>query len=156
MVRSAGDWPWSSYRATAGRVTSPDWLTTAWVLSAFGERSSEAQFAYRRFVSEGRGQPGPWEELGHQVFLGDEAFIDDMRERIEHLNRPLAEVPRAQRAGRARPISDYEAEADRRDEAIARAYASGGYSMLEIGMHFGLHYSRISRIVKAGGRGNKK
>lgn len=148
MVRSAGDWPWSSYRATAGRVTSPDWLTIAWVLSVFGERSSEAQSAYRRFVSEGRGQPGPWADLAHQVFLGDEAFLDDMRVRIEQLNRPLAEVPRAQRAGRARRISDYEAEANTRDEAIARAYASGGYSMQEIGTHFGLHYSRISRIVR--------
>lgn len=156
MVRSAGDWPWSSYRATAGRVASPDWLTTAWVLSVFGERSSEAQLAYRRFVSEGRGQPGPWDDLAHQVFLGDETFIDDMRVRIEQLDRPLAEVPRAQRAGRARPINDYEAEADTRDEAIVHAYASGGYSMKEIGTHFGLHYSRISRIVNAVERGNQK
>jgi len=154
MVRSAGDWPWSSYRATAGRLISPDWLTTAWVLSAFGERSSEAQFTYRRFVSEGRGQPGPWEQLAHQVFLGDERFIDEMRDRIEQLNRPLAEVPRAQRAGRVIPIADYEAGADTRDEAIARAYTSGGYSMQEIGMYFGLHYSRISRIVRAVERGD--
>ena len=36
MVRSAGDWPWSSYRATAGREAIPEWLTTDWVLSAFG------------------------------------------------------------------------------------------------------------------------
>ena len=27
------------------------------------------------------------------------------------------------------------------------AYASGGYSMKAIGKHFGLHYSRVSRIV---------
>ena len=35
-----------------------------------------------------------------------------------------------------------------RDEAIFRAYASGGYCLQEIGDHFGLHYSRVSRIVK--------
>jgi len=34
-----------------------------------------------------------------------------------------------------------------RDEAILRAYASGGYSLKEIGIHFDLHYSRVSRIV---------
>ena len=28
------------------------------------------------------------------------------------------------------------------------AYASGGYSLKEIGDHFGLHYSRVSRILK--------
>jgi DNA-binding MarR family transcriptional regulator len=28
------------------------------------------------------------------------------------------------------------------------AYASGGYTMKEIGDYFGLHYSRISRLLK--------
>ena len=27
------------------------------------------------------------------------------------------------------------------------AYDSGGYGMKEIGEHFGLHYSRVSRII---------
>jgi DNA-binding MarR family transcriptional regulator len=35
-----------------------------------------------------------------------------------------------------------------RDEAIAAAYASGGYTMKAIGKHFGLHYSQVSRIVR--------
>ncbi|MBP3974042.1 MarR family winged helix-turn-helix transcriptional regulator [Pseudoxanthomonas spadix] len=30
------------------------------------------------------------------------------------------------------------------------AYRSGGYSMKEIGAYFGLHYSTVSRIVRAG------
>ncbi|MGN8160073.1 REP-associated tyrosine transposase [Salinisphaera sp. SWV1] len=148
MVRSAGDWPWSSYRATAGREAIPEWLTTEWVLSAFRTQVREAQLAYRRFVSEGRGLPPPWDSLANQVFLGDDSFVDAMRARIEPSNRQLGEVPRAQRAGRARPIGDYEKEAGSRDAAIAAAYASGGYTMQEIGQHFGLHYSRISRIIK--------
>lgn len=147
MVRSAGDWPWSSYRATAGRSTRPGWLATDWILSAFAARTLDAQMAYRQFVSEGRGQPSPWDELANQVFLGDEAFVDAMRARIDQLNRPLAEIPRAQRAGRSQPITDYAAIGDTRDESIANAYASGGYSMKEVGEYFGLHYSRISRIV---------
>ncbi|MES1938200.1 REP-associated tyrosine transposase [Salinisphaera hydrothermalis] len=148
MVRSAGDWPWSSYRATGGREAIPEWLTTDWVLSAFGTHKREAQLAYRRFVSEGRGLPAPWDAVANQVFLGDDAFVDDMRARIEHANPRLDEVPRAQRAGRARPIGDYEKEAGSRDAAIVAAYASGGYTMQELGAYFGLHYSRISRIIK--------
>ena len=35
----------------------------------------------------------------------------------------------------------------RSDEAIALAYDNGGYGMKETGEHFGLHYSRVSRIV---------
>lgn len=37
-----------------------------------------------------------------------------------------------------------------RNEAIAMAYANGGYSLKSIGDHFGLHYSRVSRIVAKG------
>lgn len=144
----AGDWPWSSYRATAGREATPTWLTTEWILSAFGAHVRDAQLAYRRFVSEGRGLPPPWDTLAHQVFLGDDVFVDAMRARVGQSNRRLSEVSRAQRTGRARPIGDYEEGAASRDEAIAAAYASGGYIMQEIGGHFGLHYSRISRIVK--------
>ena len=32
--------------------------------------------------------------------------------------------------------------------AIAKAYASGGFSLREIGDYFGLHYSRVSQIIK--------
>ncbi|NEV65393.1 addiction module toxin RelE, partial [Thiorhodococcus minor] len=35
------------------------------------------------------------------------------------------------------------------DQAIAAAYASGGYTLKQIGDYFGLHYARISRIVRA-------
>jgi putative transposase len=35
-----------------------------------------------------------------------------------------------------------------RNEAIKLSYESGGYSMKEIGAHYNLHYSRVSRIIK--------
>lgn len=39
-----------------------------------------------------------------------------------------------------------------RNSAIIAADGSGAYSMKEIGDYFGLHYSRVSRIVR-GARG---
>ncbi|ADJ29373.1 sigma factor-like helix-turn-helix DNA-binding protein [Nitrosococcus watsonii] len=36
-------------------------------------------------------------------------------------------------------------------EAIARAYAGGGYTMKEIGARFDLRYSRVSQIIRAAG-----
>ena len=53
MVRSAKDWPWSSYRATAGWAEIPPCLAVDGLLSAFGTRRKAATEAYRRFVSEG-------------------------------------------------------------------------------------------------------
>ncbi len=35
-----------------------------------------------------------------------------------------------------------------RDEAIYKSYTTGMYSMKEIGKYFGLHYSRVSKIIK--------
>ncbi len=36
---------------------------------------------------------------------------------------------------------------DNRNEAIRAAYASGGYTLKEVGDYFQLHYSRVSKIV---------
>jgi len=36
LVRSAREWPWSSYRATAGQAAGTSWLTTDWVLGHLG------------------------------------------------------------------------------------------------------------------------
>jgi REP element-mobilizing transposase RayT len=149
MVGTAGDWAWSSYRATAGESARPVWLTTDWLLSAFGANRRQAERSYQAFVAQGVGQPPPWTELQNQILLGDAEFIDQMQNRIDQLEQPLQEVPRAQRVGRARPIAEYERTANSRNQAIALAYASGGYSMKEIGEHFGLHYSRVSRIIQA-------
>src|SRR5690606_32736289 len=53
MVRSAKDWPWSSYRATTGQVQAPLFLTTEWVLAGFGRRKRNVIEKYKQFVSEG-------------------------------------------------------------------------------------------------------
>ncbi len=55
MVRQAGRWPWSSYRATVGGEVGPDWLATASVLSAFGDTKAEAIERCIRFVNDGKG-----------------------------------------------------------------------------------------------------
>jgi putative transposase len=36
-----------------------------------------------------------------------------------------------------------------RNEAIARAYLSGQHTMAAIAAHFGVHYTTVSRLVKA-------
>jgi REP element-mobilizing transposase RayT len=146
MVRAAKDWPWSSYRATAGLGAGPGWLQTDWILSAFARRKGRAMQRYRAFVAEGKDQPSPWGQLTNQVFLGSEHFVSELQARLE-AGKDLSEIPVRQRRVPAKPLEVYAARNDR-DAAIAEAYASGGYSMKEIGDHFGLHYSYISRIIR--------
>jgi REP element-mobilizing transposase RayT len=82
------NWPWSSYRATVGRVAAPSWLHADWVLSQLGGRNPAA--AYERFVRQGIGEHSPWEKLRGQIWLGSEAFIERMQRRA--VNLPLQEV----------------------------------------------------------------
>ena len=53
-------------------------------------------------------------------------------------------------------VPRYLAGSNSRDEAIALEYNSGGYGLKEIGEHFGLHYSRVSRIIIRFGAGRRK
>jgi hypothetical protein len=74
-VRSARDWPWSNYRATAGMSAAPNWLETDWILAAFAERRKEAQIAYRRFVSAGRGINLPPGKTSRIRFTWDQTHL---------------------------------------------------------------------------------
>ena len=148
MVRAPGDWPWSSYCAMVGAVAAPDWLETRWILAAFGESDADALARYARFVAEGQGQPSPWQRLRHQVFLGSDSFVESMQRKIP-ADRDLREVPQAKARQPAQPLAHYARAHPDRNRAIAAAYASGGYTMQDIGDYFGVHYSRVSRIVGA-------
>lgn len=147
MVYSAVDWPWSSYRATIGYASDLKRLHTDWLLSAFGGRRNAAIKAYERFVAEGKHQSAPWCKLRHQIYLGSEQFVEAMQKRVEDAEK-LGEVPSSQRRPVAKPLSHYIDVTSSRNEAIVEAYAGGGYSLKEIGNYFGLHYSRVSRIVR--------
>jgi len=57
MVRSAKDWPWSSYRATAGQSRGVACLNVEWLLSAFAKRKSTAVERYKKYVRKVRRQP---------------------------------------------------------------------------------------------------
>ena len=149
MVRTPGEWPWSSYRATVGDECAPDRLETRWVLSGFGETAAEAVGAYVRFVADGIGRAAPWEQLKHQMFLGSDVFVDALRRQVPD-GRDLREVPQARMRPVPQPLAAFAQQHVDRDSAISAAYASGGYTMTEIGNFFGLHYSRVSKIVRLG------
>ncbi len=147
MVRSARDWRWSSYRATSGQARSPAFLTTDWVLSAFSGKKKRAIENYKAFVAEGKGQPSPWQSLRSQVYLGNDAFVAKMQSLLDD-DKELSEIPASQRRPAPKPLSHYETRNSRRNDAIVEAYASGGYTLKDIGEHFELHYSTVSGIIR--------
>jgi len=46
------------------------------------------------------------------------------------------------------PLDEYRRRYQNRNEAMAQAYPSGAYTMLEIGKHFGVHSMTVSRAVR--------
>jgi REP element-mobilizing transposase RayT len=149
------DWPWSSYRATTGRESPPDWLDRVTVLAAFGSTEGEAIAHYIRFVADGKGQPSPWGQLKHQIFLGSDRFVESARKRIPE-GIDLEQVPQARAREAAKPLAEYARQHPERDAAIAAAYESGGYTLRELGEYFGLHYSRVSKVVQAARQAKRK
>jgi len=147
MVRFAGEWPWSSYRSIAGMVPIPDWLQVDWLLSCFAKRKKQAIKEYRSYVSLGKGEASPWESLRNQIYLGNEAFVSEMQEKVE-IGSDLSEIPSAQKRKMVKPIEHYLKIASTRNQGIHFAYQSGGYSMKAIADNLGLHYSSVSKIIK--------
>jgi len=147
MVAFPGDYPWSSYRAMTGVDTGPEWLERRAILVQFGQTEEQAIAGYRTFVVAGTGEPSPWQNLKRQVFLGSDAFVESMQAKVPP-RLGLREVPQARRRPLPQPLHYYDPANADRNQAIKAAYASGGYKMREIGDDFGLHLSRVSRIVR--------
>ena len=63
----------------------------------------------------------------------------------------LDEIPHEQREFLKQPLSQFD-EHYPRNEAMARAYLSGQHTMAAIARHFKMHYSTVSRAVKAFGK----
>ena len=146
MVQSLEEWHWSSYLIVTGQMPPPFWLDTDWVLSQFAPQRREAIFAYRQFVMAGKGLPSALLKTRHQLVLGDDAFIERHRQTKEI--ETLREVSKAHRRSLALSLEEYKLQHANKDEAMAKAYLSGAYTMAEIGRFFGVHYMTVSRAVR--------
>jgi len=146
MVEDPEQWKWSSYRTTAGLEKIPEWLDTDWILSCFDNYQERAKNAYSQFVLDGlRWDFSLEHEVKQQIYLGSEDFITRMQEKAEGKN--LSEIPREQMKSPKKSLSFFEKNYPDRDEAIARAYNSGFFTLSQVASYFGLHYSTVSRIV---------
>ena len=149
MTRKPDSWPWSSYRASVGLELAPDWLAVDGLLVLFAKRRSLAQARYAQFVLEGIKAKSPWDDLKGQVFLGDEGFVQRMQAHLQ-LNGDDVQIPLAQRRPLAPTLAEVELREADRNAAIRAAHATGAYSYQQIAEHFGMHFTTVGRIVRAG------
>ncbi|HRD73924.1 MAG: transposase [Dechloromonas sp.] len=152
MVAAPAAWRWSSYRAAVGMDVLPPWLVVDGLLAQFGKRRAEAIQRYEEFVADGIGGDTIWRHLNRQVFLGDDAFVERMQHAQEAVTSATDDVniPRAQRRPPAPPLSEIAIAHASRDAAMVAAHRTGEYSYQQIAEYFGVHFTTVGRIVRAG------
>jgi putative transposase len=147
LVADPSEWRWSSYRATAGMETLPDWLDVSWLRWVFGGRTlRDAQLRFREFVSAGHDEHSP---EGPLVF-GSEALHEQARSgigatlhqsRLSREYRALARPTLGELFPRQLPRVD-------RNTRILRAHVVHGYRLAEIADCLFVHPNTVGRIVQ--------
>jgi len=155
LVRSAGLWPWSSYRAMLGTQEAPKWLSVEALLLQFGRSRSLARQRYAQFVAQGVKAQSPWDNLKGQIYLGDERFVERMKRKLDRQSDDI-NIPLVQRRGPAPSLAHIQRANKERDKAILKAHDTGHYSYTEIGEHFKVHFTTVGRIVRSGRQARKQ
>lgn len=153
-VKNISRYRWSSYRATAGEVQAPVWLSTDWLLGHFGRSSSVAQRKYAEFVQAGVNLPSPLSKVKAQILLGSPGFVKKMKQRLltsADIKKSVRDKKRIKRPGLNTlfPVK-VRKEKSLRNEAIKRAYQEYGYTMAEIADAAQIHFSTVSKVIKMG------
>lgn len=138
LVDRPADWPWSSYRATAGLCDPPTFLTTDFLL---GQLSPDLAEARRRFRDLVAATDHPPDEPRGGLYLGSESFARELAP-----GRPVGETPRRHWAPVPPPLARL--LRDPTDAALAHAYRHG-YTLAAIAAEIGKHYTTVSRRIRA-------
>jgi len=145
LCRSPSEWPWSSHRAMCGSCSPPSFLKVERGLSFFDRDRERAMNVYRTFVSDMSGcGEDRYQPTG--VVLGPAPF---RAQALAKVARSAKEVPRRERR---LPLGDYQRRFPDPDAAMHAAYSTGLYTLTEIGRHFRLHYSTVSKRVRERGQ----
>ena len=154
IVKQPYQFTWSSYMATAGLLRCPDYLTTSWILQHFDKDNYHiAQHKYRSFINEGINKASPLEELKAQILLGSEEFVTSLKS-IFLDKEKVSEIPKHQRKLCRPSLNELfdkttQQSKPKRNETIRIAIFEYGYTQSELSNFLGLHYSTVSRLLKA-------
>ena len=155
IVKSAGRWQWSSYRAMLGTADAPAWLSVDALLAQFARSRAVARERYARFVAQGTKAGSPWDNLKGQIYLGDAHFVDRMQRKLDTQTDDI-NIPLAQRRRRAPSLAHIQRASKDRNQAILNAHDTGRYSYTEIGEHFKVHFTTVGRIVRSGRQARRR
>ena len=112
-----------------------------------------AEAGYRRFVRDGIGVESIWNSVRAQSVFGNDDFGDGLADYVKG-KKQIPEIAKSQRFMNKPPLKDIfrsEVLGDRRerDKSIGKAVWEHGYTQREVADHLGIHFTSISRILRA-------
>lgn len=153
LAASPGEWPWSSFQRTmTGSDGHNDPACTDVLLSHFGASRQDAASSYTAYVTSGIDQPWPLTQVVPPGVLGDSTFLHGVKEHLlERTGDPMAA---AALLALSRPsLSDLfgpDARHERKHLPSRVAAATRyGYTLHEIALTLGIHYTTVSRYLHA-------
>ena len=146
MARTAAEWRWSSYAATAGLIDAPAFLDCTLLHRLLGPDVSTAMATYRNYIAAA--PDGAVGTLDQDPILGDATFEARFKAWRE---RASLEVPRVERTERPPSLDELFAHATTRairtrQVVDAQRY---GYSAVAIAEYLGMHRATISRMIRS-------
>ena len=88
-----------------------------------------------------------WKDLQGQIYLGDDDFVEQMRDKLGGREEDV-NIPKVQQRGAAPKLSAIRRQSKDRDDAIRAAYQTEAYSYQQIAKEFGVHFTTVGRIVR--------
>jgi len=147
LVADPSEWRWSSFRATAGMDSLPNWLDVNWLRWVFGGRTlQDAQLHFRAFVSAPRDEHSPKDTLvfGNQILREQARNVIGAtlhQSRLSREYRALARPTLDELFPRLLPKVE-------RNTRILRAHVVHGYRLAEIADCLLVHPNTVGRIVQ--------
>jgi len=153
LIKNPNQWKWSSYAATAGQRSKPPYLTVDGILGQLASKRKKAEGLYREFVRAGIRSESIWKDLRAQSILGEDSFVKRLKDHLTG-KEAISEISKSQRFINRPPLEKiFTAEVIRkkgiRNDRILKAVERHGYTQKQISEHLGLHFSSISRIIRA-------
>ena len=154
MVESADQWPWSSYRATVGKIEPPEYVFVDDILSCLSTDRQSAQVFFQEFVhTDLRDNHDQVMSLYQKLNAQESEPIFQKRVRtILDMENSLGPIPRSQRILSRPDLKELfngneSGDLISRNQIISEAFKVYAYTQSEIAAHLGLHKTTISKIV---------
>ena len=163
IVSHPEQWPWSSYLAHTGQCPASDWLDVPgvhrFILGSDAITARDHQAAAKRCAEWVADAPDVrlWDDgLRHQIFLGDEAFVERMQALVNRAVSNDRNIPKAQRVA-TRTMAAWIQRCDSVEHTLYRGQRDGGLTLTAMAAAMSRSVSwpnkAVGRIERKGLRG---